>query len=175
MRFALLLIAAAACGDNRHAATADAPPPVDAMADAPPDTGPCGHGQATTPVTINGRSFATFQRAGAVMVFAADPWPAILIEAGPIARCACDAPPAGGPGNTLITIITDWPIQPGRAEIIGVYMHEDASTSPVGGAGSMTFTAVTPASAAGTMTVQFPGDATPQQITFDAPNCNTYP
>ena len=173
MRFTAIFLLVAACGDNRQREEADAS--VDAaLADAPADTGPCGHGQATTPAMINGRSFATFQRAGAVMVFAGDPWPAIVIEAGPIARCACDAAPAGGVGNTLITVITDWPIQAGPAEIIGVYMHEDASTSPIGGAGSMAFTQVTPTSASGTMTVQFPGDPGPVDIVFDAPNCNTY-
>jgi hypothetical protein len=173
MRFTAILLLVAACGDNRHRDAPDAS--VDAtIPDAPPDTGPCAHGEATTPVTIHGRSFATFQRAGAVMVFAGDPWPAIVIEAGPIARCACDAPPAGGVGNTLITVITDWPIQAGPAEIIGVYMHEDTSTSPIGGGGSMAFTQVTPTSASGTMTVQFPGDPGPVDIAFDAPNCNTY-
>jgi hypothetical protein len=171
MRLATLLIVLAACGDNRRPeVVADAPP----IADAAPDSGPCGHGDATPPATINNRSFAKFQRAGVVTVFAGDPWPAVVIEAGPIDRCACDAPPAGGPGNTLITFITDWPIQIGQAQNIGVYMHEDASTSPVGGTGSMTFSNVTPTGAAGSMTVQFAGDPSPVQISFDAPNCNAY-
>lgn len=173
MRIAVILILASACGNNRHHdATVDAPA---ATIDAPADTGPCGHGQATTPATINNRSFAKFQRAGVVMVFAGDPWPAILVEAGPIERCACDAPPAGGAGNTLITFITDWPIQVGQAQNIGVYMHEDASASAIGGTGSMNLTAVSPTGVSGAMKVQFPSDPNPVEITFDAPNCNAYP
>src|SRR5262245_61455337 len=120
-----IAIAVAACGDGGHSAV-DAPSGADAATDAAVDARPCTHGQATTPPIIHGRSFATIQRVSAQVVFAGDPWPAILLEAGPVERCDCDAPPAGGAGNTLITLMTNWPLEANvRAPIVGLYMHAD--------------------------------------------------
>jgi hypothetical protein len=146
----------------------------DASVETFPDAGPCPHGSATMPTTLLGRELSPFQRASVMSVFAGDPWPAILVETGPIARCACDPPPAGGPGNTLITFITDWPLVPGVRETIGVYVHADSSTSPVQGTGTLTLDSViADGEVTGSMTIEFADEPAPATITFEAIDCNT--
>lgn len=168
-----VLIAIVGCGDHSSPAQHDATPPVsDAAVDASPDAPPCTHGSATAPMTIAGRTFAPFQRAGAQVVFENDPFPAILIEAGPNAACACDPPPAAGPGNTLITFVTDWPLVSGTMETFDVWIHEDSSTTGQRGSGTLVLASATKhGDVTGTMTVRFPGDTKPQQIEFTATDC----
>lgn len=163
------------CGDNGSRAQPDsgARPPADAAIDMSADAACNVHGMATAPSMVDGRPFAPFVRAAAVVVFTDDPYPAILIEAGPNPRCPCDAPPAGGPGNTLVSFITDWPVAPGAALVSdGPFVHVDSQMLGTPGTGSMTFTTVTPQTITGSMTVKFPGDSAPQQIDFEAVNCN---
>ena len=175
MRHSCLLLATlAAGGDNRSPTQSDAAPiAADASEVGDLPDAACTHGSITAPATINGRTFSPFQRAALAIVFTDDPWPALLIEAEPKPRCACDPPPAGGPGNTLLTMFTDWPIAPGAAKGgDGLFMHVDARTAPTRGTGSMTFTTVTDDLVTGTLTVQFPSDPSPQQIEFEAINCH---
>jgi hypothetical protein len=173
MRHTVAIALLVGCSSGHHEQVDAAPDGAAGAVDAAVDGGPCVHGQATTPATIHGRSFAQFQRANAQVVFSGDPFPAILIEAGPNPRCACDPPPAGGTGNTLITFITDWPMQAGPAQNDGVFMHVDTQTQPTIGNGTMTFTSVTKGgSVAGSMSVQFPGDPGTVEIAFDAVDCH---